>query len=749
MRFRPDRSRLRSRLRRGFVPVCLLAASLLAGAGTAEAQLVDTRRATLENYPETRIADLAPRYRKWVEEEVGYLITNEERNVFVRLGSDQQRDAFIDEFWEQRDPTPGTPRNENRDEWYERLEYVNKFYGRGTSLEGWQTDRGRIYMTLGKPRMINRYPSDMLTYPAEVWMYSADPDLGLPPFFYMMFYQRFGAGDYRVYSPLSDGPERLLNGAGSQEVDNRRVDPRYNERYSGYSPEGFYGDSHLIHSILREIDYDLASAAFNLFPSEAGLEYNVSPLRSELLIGQVEQVKDIIMPDPTWAYNILTGVTDAEVRFETLTFDVVAHGLIDPDGEPFLHFALQSIGEQLNVADYEDEYYFSFDANGSVTTADNKVLQTFDMDMTGELDEEQARRFTRNPFLFIDMMPTLPGRQTLSLIIENEAALTFGQREIELDVPSKFPETVDLAGPVLLAVARQLEQYDPFGSRYAFQYQNLAMVPSVDGKVFAGTSMNVFQQILLPAGYEAPLETTIELRGPTGAVVASDAMTYEASEADANGVISHIWALGTMGISTGDYQLRVTVGDDIESVREVSIVSMPEEQPQPFINAQPAPPATDVWIALERARQYRAVGDLDNAATWLRSALEKDPDNDDLRAEHADLLESAGLWAELIELLTPVMVENPTDADLLLRMARAYANAGEHYDAIRYYERSRMVLNDDSTDILNALANEYIADGQQDKARQLLQRSLELDAAQPEVQQLLDRIAVPVSETQS
>jgi len=85
-------------------------------------------------------ADLPERYRQWLEEEVVYIITPKEREVFLKLQTDRERDIFIEAFWKQRDPNPSSPQNEFRDEHYRRLNYANQFLGRGTgNLAGRQT----------------------------------------------------------------------------------------------------------------------------------------------------------------------------------------------------------------------------------------------------------------------------------------------------------------------------------------------------------------------------------------------------------------------------------------------------------------------------------------------------------------------------------------------------------------------------------------------------------------------------------
>ncbi len=729
---------------------CVFALFLLAATGTSSTLAqspTQTRAATLDEYPTFDNDSLAPAYRKWVVEEVGHVITDEEARVWRRLDSDAKRERFIERFWLVRDPTPGTPRNENQETHYERLAYVNKYLGRGTATPAWATDRGRTYILLGPPQSINRVPSDMLTYPLETWFYSADPDLGLPPYFYVMFYQRYGAGDYKLYSPLSDGAEKLLNGAGEQEVQRRRQAPGY--QYSQYSPTG-YGDSTAIYSVLREIDYDMASAAFSLFPADAGLEYGITPLRSEMLLGQIDAVREVMMPDSTWAYNVLTGVADSDVRFETLVITAVAQPLLDVDGEPFLHFASSVDGEDLNVSDFDGDYFFAFDAVGSVATEDNKVLHSFEANMTGDLEEEQARRFTSQPFIYMDMVPTLPGPMSFTLMLENKAAHTFGRAEMAIEVPEAHPPTVTLLGPVLVENVQPLSDYDPYAGRYPFQYRELAMVPDVDAILTIGNPILAFQQVLLPEGHTVPLTGRIEVSDAGGTVLRDDSQVFSADNADEHGVVPYLWSIDTAGWSAGAYQVRVSVDEaPAQSVlRAITLAAPVPGAASPFVNAQPSPPASDIEVALERARQYRVQGDLESAVRWLRDALARDPDNVQLRSQHVDLLKASGLYEELINVLTPVVASDPRDVRAMLELARAHAESGEHYDSIRYYERSRIVAKQDSPEILNALASEYHAEGRADKARELLELSLQLDAEQPQARRMLEQVAEPLTEPQ-
>ncbi|MGE0406387.1 MAG: GWxTD domain-containing protein [Candidatus Korobacteraceae bacterium] len=121
-------------------------------------------------------------YKKWLDEDVRWIITDEERAAFNQLSNDEERDSFIEQFWLRRDPTPDTLENETKDEHYRRIAYANERFASG--MAGWRTDRGRIYVMYGKPDEIESHPTggiyirpieegggETVTYPFEIWRY--------------------------------------------------------------------------------------------------------------------------------------------------------------------------------------------------------------------------------------------------------------------------------------------------------------------------------------------------------------------------------------------------------------------------------------------------------------------------------------------------------------------------------------------------------------------------------------------------
>ena len=126
--------------------------------------------------------ELETPYKKWLNEDVVYIITDEERQAFKRLNTDEEREQFIEQFWLRRDPTPDTEENEFKEEHYRRIAYANEHYASG--IPGWKTDRGRIYITYGPPDEIDSHPSggsyerpieegggETSTCPFEDWRY--------------------------------------------------------------------------------------------------------------------------------------------------------------------------------------------------------------------------------------------------------------------------------------------------------------------------------------------------------------------------------------------------------------------------------------------------------------------------------------------------------------------------------------------------------------------------------------------------
>lgn len=126
--------------------------------------------------------ELKGTYKTWLNQEVTYIISDDERKAFMNLSNDEERDAFIEAFWQRRNPNPDSPENEFREEHYRRIQYANDHFAAGKP--GWKTDRGHVYISFGKPDDIESHPSGgtylrpqdegggtTSTFPFEIWHY--------------------------------------------------------------------------------------------------------------------------------------------------------------------------------------------------------------------------------------------------------------------------------------------------------------------------------------------------------------------------------------------------------------------------------------------------------------------------------------------------------------------------------------------------------------------------------------------------
>ncbi len=153
--------------------------------------------------------ELMTPYKKWMDEDVTYIITDEERKTFKNLSTDEEREQFIEQFWLRRDPTPDTMENEFKEEHYRRIAYANERFASG--IPGWRTDRGRIYITFGPPDEIESHPSggsysrpmeegggETSTYPFEKWRYRYLEGSGLGTNVEIEFVDTTMSGEYHM-----------------------------------------------------------------------------------------------------------------------------------------------------------------------------------------------------------------------------------------------------------------------------------------------------------------------------------------------------------------------------------------------------------------------------------------------------------------------------------------------------------------------------------------------------------------------
>ena len=204
---------------------------------TAAVALVAWQSQPPQHTPTLRayVTETSP-YDRWLNQDVAYIITEQERTAFKALTTDEERNKFIEQFWLLRDPTPGTPENEFKEEHYRRIAYANERFAY-MDIPGWKTDRGRIYIMYGPPDEIESHPSGQDGRPPfEEWLYRYIEGIGNDVI--LEFIDPLSSGEYRLtLDPHGAGaaagrsqvaPERIRVGAKVQERNLlSKVDPIY------------------------------------------------------------------------------------------------------------------------------------------------------------------------------------------------------------------------------------------------------------------------------------------------------------------------------------------------------------------------------------------------------------------------------------------------------------------------------------------------------------------------------------------
>ncbi len=711
--------------------------ALIAGSSMAAPQ--QQLRASLDEFEKFDLARLAEKYQEFFDE-VKVIITPEEEEVFLRLESDFQRDEFMERFWRVRDPSSGTPKNEYREEYERRLEHVEKHFGRTTPRKGRQTDQGRMYLLLGEPMNVKTYPWTQLAYPAETWWFHANPKQGIPPFFYLAFFKRNGVGEYRLYSPLVDGPTALLNPAGMEAV--RQLQTAEDGRIAQMD-----GEIGAAYDVLVGVDAELAQVSLSLIPGDYGGQVGFGSMRSQMMMGDIESIPETIMPTASWAYPILTGVVEADVRFESLPIEATALALLDPSGIPFVHYGILTDGSRLNLNNYEDSWYVTFEVAGTLVDEQNRIVtsvkgadDTSSKILQADLDEAAVRRLRGGPLLFMDRMPAIEGDYDFELLLENNVSREYGRREFKLEVPRPWPDALESSTPLLAWAVFESPDYDAYAEHYPFQVGPYNLVPAMEPAFGTSQGIFVYQQVYLPRGHRDRVTTYYRLDGEAGTVLERTAH-MEPADADQYGVLNRITRLELDDFAPGEYELFVDIeGDNHGGISyDVTVNEGDGGDHAPHLHMNTGPPPTDPFFAFDRAIQFRTVGRVEEAIEALSSAVER-VDDDEVLALQIDLLMEAQRYAEVEALLLPMQIEKPNDTKILIALAAVNGQMGRDHEAIRFYERVRLATTEEDTSVLNPLASAYFGEGRLDKARELLELSLEVDPDQPEIRRLLNEV---------
>jgi len=275
------------------------------------------------------IKNLAPNYKDWLEI-VTPIITETEKEVFLKLKTDRERDRFINMFWQIRDPDRDTAENEFYRDYLERVRFADQNFSVGSSRRGCLTERGYYYLLLGKPLERHIYATQSDLWPMELWFYKGEEQYSLPGYFYLIFYQPEGVGDYRLYYPGVEGPEKLVIPSLGRQTMTR---------------------SNAL-EVLKRINAELAKAALSYLPEDQSA--NFSSLSSQTIIAAIKSLPEKKFAT-AYARNYLSykDLVEVDYSHNYISSSAVVK-VFNQDGLNFIHWSLEP--DRINFAENRGIY---------------------------------------------------------------------------------------------------------------------------------------------------------------------------------------------------------------------------------------------------------------------------------------------------------------------------------------------------------------------------------------------------------
>lgn len=656
--------------------------------------------------------NLPERHKKWLEEEVVYIITALEKEVFLILESDRERDQFIEAFWKQRDPTPGSPENEFKAEHYRRINHANHFYGRTSPVAGWRTDRGEIYIILGEPNDITRFEGKSQVYNTEVWFYQGMTKYGLPPGFNMIFFQEGGTGRYRLYSPLQHGPQALMT--------------------------SYWGDQTNFISAyqqLRELEPELADVSLSLIPGERSLALDRPSMSSDILIQRVFTMPSREIKEKyARKFLDLKDVIEVEYSANYIDCDAVIEILKDPSGMYFVHYAIEP--ERLSVNQFENKYYTTLKLNGTISNMKGKQIYQFEKDINFNFDREQMNDVSRRPLSLRDMFPLVPGNYKMSVLLKNVVSKEFTSIERDLLIPGVQDEL----------------QMTSFIMGYAMEKKPLA--PDRLRPFQIGTSQ-VYFQANRTFIIQDKFVLAFQIHGLKSAQIEGGELKYtflkngEPFRTETKAILDYperpnfVEQFALLDFSPAHYRVELSlVFDGQEVLYETDEFDVTHQAAiaRPWIYSKLMPGAENPVYSYIVGTQLYNSGKVEEARLYLEDAYQKKQDSPQYALNLARLYMLLDEYTKIESLLLPLFDKpDPPQYDVFFVLGKSYQALGELSKAIELFN-SAIDYYGINTNVLNAVGECYFQLGEIEEALAAWEKSLEINPDQPELKKSLETI---------
>ena len=415
--------------------------------------------------------ELATPYKKWLDEEVPYIITNEERSAFLQLQTNEEREQFIEGFWQRRDPTPDTVENEFKEEHYRRIAYANERFSSG--IPGWRTDRGRMYIMWGPPDSIESHSAGS-TYDRPM---------------------SEGGGQTTVYG-FDDWNYHYMEGIG-QNITIEFVDPTGTGEYHITNDPGEKDAmAHVPGGGPSMLESMGMSTQAQRFTRSDGSTAPLGPAGSNNLdsneeFTRLEQFVKVQAPPPV-KFKDLEEVVSSRILRNQISFDYRFDFMRITGDTILVPVTVQIQNKQMTFRDHDGVQSASLNLFGRISSMTGRVIQTFEdviqRDFPDSLLEPSLKGFS----IYQKAVPLRPGLYKLDLVIKDVNSGNVGVVNTRLAV-SPIPDDKLEASSLILA-----DQMEPVSSKDVgvgqFVLGSTKVRPKLDSEFHADQPMDIYLQ---------------------------------------------------------------------------------------------------------------------------------------------------------------------------------------------------------------------------------------------------------------
>jgi GWxTD domain-containing protein len=369
--------------------------------------------------------ELSKTYKKWLDEDVVYIISDEERKAFKQLSNDEERDQFIEAFWQRRDPTPDTEENEFKEEHYRRIEYANEHFAAG--IPGWKSDRGQIYIKFGPADEIESHPSggtyerpmdegggETSTFPFEQWRYRYLEGIGQE--IIIEFVDTCMCGEYHMTIDRSE-KDALLETP--------------NAGATLYEQMGLASKSQRFNGGLERLGSGPGTA------TNASIEFD-----------RLEQFTKLQAPAKV-KFKDLEEVVSHKISVNLMPFDVRAD-FVKVTGETVLvPFTVQLKNRDITFVNKDGVQRGVVNIFGRVTTLTGHIAQTFEDTVQADIPAELLAKAAEGSQVYWKAIPLRTGRYRVDIVVKDVNGDRVGTWSKGLQVPDFADDRLDASSLIV------------------------------------------------------------------------------------------------------------------------------------------------------------------------------------------------------------------------------------------------------------------------------------------------------------